>query len=282
MKAKSTNLIQIHLAILLVGFSGLFAKLIDLDPSLIVLGRTFFAALTLGLTILLLKQKFKVKKETFFGLAFTGAVLAVHWITFFKSIQISTVAIGLISFSTFPVFVTFLEPYFFKEKLQFTDVMTAAIAFLGVVLVVPEFNLANNISQGVLLGIIAGLTCAIVSIFNKKYVQEVPSVLISFYQNATAAILLLPMPFFHEACCSNQDIMLLALLGVVFTALAQSLFIKGMTHIKAQTASVITCLEPVYGVIFAFIILGESLDLRTIIGGLVILSATTYTTIKHS
>ena len=78
-----------------------------------------------------------------------GVILAIHWTTFFKSIQVSTVAIGLLTFSTFPVFVTFLEPYFFKEKIKLSDVVIAIVTFLGVMLVIQKFELGNNLTQGV-------------------------------------------------------------------------------------------------------------------------------------
>ncbi len=257
MNLRSSSLIEIHIAVLLFGLAGLFAKLVSLPSTIIVLGRVFFATVFLSLILLYYKQSIKLnRKRDYFYLGMLGIILAIHWVTFFKSIQLSTVAIGLLTFSTFPVFVTFLEPCFFRERIKLSDVSIAFITFLGVALVIPQFELGNNMTQGAMWGILSGFTFAILSILNKKYVKEYSSLVIAFYQDLIAAIVLLPFLFLQESVIPFKDILLLLLLGVVFTGIAHSLFIKGLINVKAQTASIIASLEPVYGIIFAFILLG--------------------------
>jgi len=108
---KRHGLLEIHIAVILFGLSGLFGKFLTLPPLVIVFGRTFFATLTLGIILAVFKIPFRVKSSRdFFVLILLGVILAAHWITFFHSIQISTVAVGLLTFSTFPIFVTFMEP----------------------------------------------------------------------------------------------------------------------------------------------------------------------------
>lgn len=87
-------------------------------------------------------------KKDFFCLAALGVLLAVHWASFYEAIQLSTVALGLLSFSTFPVFVTFLEPLFFRQKLRLENVIIALVVFAGIAVVVPEFKLENPGHQG--------------------------------------------------------------------------------------------------------------------------------------
>lgn len=275
MLPKTKSLIEIHIAVLLFGLAGLFGKFVALPAVLIVLGRVVFATVALCLVLIFSKQDFRLRtKKDYFSLGLLGLILAIHWTTFFQSVQMSTVAIGLLTFSTFPVFTTFIEPYVFKEKIKMRDIVTALITLFGVALIIPKFELGNNVTQGVIWGIISGFTFAVLSILNRKYVKNYSSLVIAFYQDVVAAIVLLPFLFFTKATFNSKDIFLLVLLGVVFTAVSHSLFIKGMTHVKAQLASIIASLEPVYGIIFAIFFLSEIPTLRTITGGAIILGAT--------
>lgn len=275
------SLIELHTAVLLFGLSGLFGKLISLSPPVIVFGRALFASLFLFLLLRFINQSIKLeRKKHYLYFIMLGIVLALHWSTFFLSIRMSTVAIGLMTFSTFPIFVTFIEPFFFKDRIRVSAVLTAIVTLLGVALVIPKFELAGSMTQGALWGIVSGLAFAILSVMNKKYVSEYKSLVISFYQNSIAAIVLLPFLFAAMPAFEARNILLLVLLGVVFTGISHSLFIKGMSGVKAQTASIIACLEPVYGIAATALIIGEIPAVKTILGGIVILAAVSYSTIK--
>ncbi len=281
MDTTKKSLMEIHLAVFLFGVSGLFGKLLSMSAIIIVLGRVFFSSIFLLFLLLYMKKNIKLKeKKHYFYLCLMGIILAVHWTTFFQSIQVSTVAIGLLAFSTFPIFVTFLEPYFFKEQIKIRNIVLAIITFLGVVLVIPSFELGNSSTQGVLWGLVSGFTYAILSILNKRYVKEYSSAVIAFYEQFVAVLVLIPFYFLQKPVFQLNDILLLALLGVVFTGISHMLFIKGLKNIKAQTAGIISSLEPVYGIIFAAFLLNEIPSLREVIGGMVILGAVFYSTIK--
>jgi len=282
MTQKRHGLIEIHFAVLLFGLAGLFGKFLLLPPLVIVFGRTFFAALTLSAILFYSKTQIRTKSiQDFTILILLGIILAIHWITFFHAIQISTVAVGLLTFSTFPVFVTFLEPYFFKEKLRRFDMLTAASVLLGLILVIPSLDFQHNITQGAFWGTISGFTFAVLSILNRKYVSTYPSMVIVWYQNWIATLILFPFLFFKDLSLQPTDVLLLAILGIFCTALAHVLFIKSLVHIKTQLASITACLEPVYGIIFAFILLGEIPALRTIIGGCIILGTIAIASMKR-
>ncbi|MBZ9634369.1 DMT family transporter [Clostridium sp. FP1] len=281
MNIKNKNLTQIHLAVFLFGIAGLFGKLISLSPMIIVLGRVFFSSVFLLVVMLFIKKDIKLKnKKDYFYLTVMGLILAIHWSAFFKSIQVSTVAIGLLIFSTFPVFVTFLEPYFFKEKIVKRDIVIAIITLLGVTLVVPKFKLGDNLTQGVLWGVLSSFTYAILSMLNRKYVKEYSSVVIAFYEQSVATLVLIPFLFLIKPIFKPRDIFLLILLGIVFTAISHTLFINGLKSVKTQTAGIISSLEPVYGIVFALLIIGEVPTLREILGGIIILGTAFYSTIK--
>lgn len=281
-KTKNINLLEIHLATLLFGIAGLFAKLISLPSMIIVLGRVCFSSIFLLLILFYLKQDLKLKeRKHYIYLSVMGLILAIHWSTFFESIQLSTVAIGLITYSTFPVFVTFLEPYFFKEKIKPLDIIVAILTLIGVALVIPKFELGNNLTQGALWGIASGFTFAILSTVNRKYVKEYSSLVVAFYQQFVSAIVLIPFLFVQKSSFKSHDILLLALLGIVFTAISHTLFIDGLKNVRAQTASIISTLEPVYGIILAIFIFGEIPTLRVLLGGFIILGTVFYATISQ-
>lgn len=270
--AKAQGLIEIHIAVLLFGFAGLFGKFLTLSPILIVLGRTCFAAIVLYFVLMVLKQSLRVTQKKDLGyFLLLGALLAIHWLAFFHSIQISTVAIGLLTFSTFPIFITFMEPYFFNEKIRRFDVITAAMVCLGFFFVVPSFEWSNAYTQGAFWGTASGFTFAILSLMNRKYVQSYSPLIIAYYQNLFATLVFVPLVVFEDWNLQSQDYWLLAFLGVFCTAGAHALFIQGLIQIKAQLASIIASLEPVYGVLFALILLGEVPEWRTLVGGLIIL-----------
>jgi len=270
------GILQIHIAVFLFGFAGLFGKFLSCSPIYIVFGRTFFAFIALFLYARFVSKtalsiSFK-NRGLFFVLQ--GILLAIHWWSFFLSIQISSVAVGLVTFSTFPLFVTFLEPLFFKEPLKSKDVMLAGAMFIGIILVVPEFNISNNITKGAIYGIISGFTFALLALLNRKNAKTSNSITIAFYQNLFASLfLILPIMTIQTPLPGLSDIPNLIFLGVICTALAQTLFINSLSFIKAQTASVITGLEPVYGIILAFCILNETPGMRTLAGGLIIIGA---------
>jgi drug/metabolite transporter (DMT)-like permease len=280
MNSEHYSMLSIHVAVFFFGLAGLFGKLVALPATIIVLGRVIFACLFLAMVLVAQRRSFRLHaRSDGMAMVLMGLVLAIHWITFFQAIKVSTVAIGVLAFSTFPVFVTFMEPYFFNERLRRSDVIVALAAVAGVAIVVPRFEFANQIVRGVSWGIASGFTFAVLSVLNRRFARHYSSLVIAFYQDLVAAVLLLPLVFVYDNRWAMKDIVLLVFLGVVCTGLAHSLFIRGLALVKAQTASVVACLEPVYAIVIAVFLLNEIPSPRIIAGGGVILCAATYVSI---
>jgi drug/metabolite transporter (DMT)-like permease len=272
MSSRSRHLLQIHLAVLLFGFAGLFGKWVLLDPIIIVFCRVGFAVPVLILASIMWRLPLRPRSwRSLLAYLALGVLLAVHWTTFFKSVQVSSIAVALITFSTFPVFVAFLEPLFFREKLHLGDVVLACIALAGVVILVPEFDLDDRIAQGACWGVASGVTFALLSLFNRRFVRHHSSITVALYQDAFAALALLPIALLEWPIFQLQDVLFLLVLGVLCTAVAHSLFIAGLKEINARTASMIACLEPVYGILLAAMLLDELPTGRTILGGVIVL-----------
>ena len=271
---RAGSLLEIHGAVVLFGLAGLFGKWLALSPLIIVLGRVVFAALVLGLILLLTRRSFGIPRPgdrlLFLGL---GVLLAIHWSVFFLSVQVSTVAVGLLSYSSFPVFTAFLEPVFFRKRLDLSNILLAGICLLGVFLIVPRFVWSDAVFRGVLYGLAAGLTFAVLSIINRLLTARHDSVKIAFWQDSIAALALLPFLFILRPALTGKDLGLLLFLGIICTAGAHTLFIEAMRRQTAQTASIISSLEPVYGIALASLFLREIPAPRTLLGGAVILAA---------
>ena len=281
-RAHRLSLLQIHLAVLLAGATGLFGKLLPVSAAVITCGRTIVGAVALGVVALFLKVSLRVRElKSGLLLIGSGVVLAVHWLTFFHSIQISTVAIGLLAFSTFPLLVTFLEPLFFREVLHRHDIVSAAVVTIGLILVTPSFDLNDHLTQGMLWGLLSAFTCAICSLLSRCSSRVYPAVTVGFYQQAVTALCTVPFAWRWQGTLTRNDLLLLLLLGLVFTALLQVLVLSSLRYVRAQTASVMFGLEPVYGILLARLLLGEKPGARTVCGGVLICGAVLWTSFKH-
>ncbi|MCT4614310.1 MAG: DMT family transporter [Marinifilaceae bacterium] len=277
MQKRVQNLISLQFAVLLFGIAGLFGKLIPISSTQIVLGRLFFANIALLIFLLIKRADFSFKSnKDIISLFFSGAILAIHWFCFFKSIQLSSVAIGLICFSSFPLFTCILEPLIFKEKIIVRNIFLASISLVGIYFIIPEFSSQNNIFNAVVLGILSGLSFSLLAINNKLQTKKYKTEFICFYQNLFAFGILLPFVFFNEISLNFEIVAKLSVLGIVFTALAHGLYIYSLSGLKAQTVAISTNLEPVYGILAAIFILNEMPDFRSVFGGLLIL-ATAFT-----
>ncbi len=281
-KRQAGGLPAIHAAVLLFGLAGLFGRFLALPPVIIVLGRTFFAGLALGLLLVVIRSQFVwPAKGDFVKTGLLGALLAIHWVGFFQAIQLSSVAVGLITFSTFPLFVTFLEPFFFKHALRFKDVLTAVTVVCGLILVVPTLDSADHVTQGACWGVFAGFTFAVLSLLNRRLVVRLDPLFLAAVENVAACLCLLPFGFMLPWQADPVTFLWLAVLGVFCTALAHALFISGLQTVRAQLASIIAGLEPVYGTLLAFVLLSEKLALRTMAGGVVIVGAVMLATYRR-
>ena len=193
-----------------------------------------------------------------------GLLLAVHWVAFFQSINVSNVAIGLLSFSSFPLFTALLEPTLLRQRLRGAELAGALLVLPGIYLLVPSISLNDTTTQGVVWGVLAGATFALLSVGNRWLGRSYTSVTISLYQEVVAALALLPALWLTPlaAPLTIRQALLLITLGLVCTALAHTLFIAGMRSAPAQLASLLACLEPVWGILFALALLGETPSAR--------------------
>jgi len=281
------GVISILVAMPFVSLTGLFGKFLTLSPLLIVQGRTIFAFGTLLIVLFVMRKKifFRDYRE-WLWLMVSGTILGVHWIAFFEAIQVSTVAIGLLSFASYPLFTTLLEPLFFKEVLRRKNVIAALIVICGLVMMAtstedPNAIISGSVIKGLLWGLGAGFGFAVLTLLNRGHVRNHSPLLLTCWQNGFAALVLLPWSLSESWVISGRDWGLLFILGVICTVGGHTLLINGLRHVQAQVASLLLAgLEPIFAIVFALFLLGEVPSLQTILGGLLIVSTTFLVTSK--
>ena len=278
------GVISVLVALPFVSMTGLFGKFLSHSPLLIVQGRTVFA---FGALLLAL---FAIRKAIFFKnyrewtwLTVSGTVLAVHWIAFFQAIQVSTVAIGLLSFSSYPLFTTFMEPLFFREQLRRRNVYAVLFVICGLALMATSNNddsnaiISGSVVQGVLWGLVSGLGFAVLTLLNRGHVRNHSPLLLTCWQNGIAALVILPWSWSESWDLSGKDWGLLFILGVVCTVGGHTLLINGLRHVRAQVVSLLIAgMEPVFAILFALFLLGETPSGQTLLGGVLIVGTTVF------
>ena len=278
------GVISVLVALPFVSMTGLFGKFLSHSPLLIVQGRTVFA---FGALLLAL---FAIRKAIFFKnyrewawLMVSGTVLAVHWIAFFQAIQVSTVAIGLLSFSSYPLFTTFLEPLFFREQLRSRNIFAVLLVICGLALMTTSNNedsnviISGSVVQGVLWGLASGLGFAVLTLLNRGHVRNHSPLLLTCWQNGIAALVILPWSWSESWDLSGKDWGLLFILGVVCTVGGHTLLINGLRHVRAQVVSLLLAgMEPVFAILFALFLLGETPSGQTLLGGVLIVGTTVF------
>lgn len=274
-KDHKQGLILVHIATFLFGFPGLFAEWLDhLLPIQIVAGRTLFAALFLLIMLTALRRlKIPKSSKTWIKLIGTGFILAFHWMAFFKAIQLTNVAIGLLAFSTFPLFTSLLEPLVFREKINLIDLLLALLVLVGIAIVGNDALQADFGIEGILWGLAGAGSFAIMALINRGLNAELEGLGIAAYQNLFAFLVLIPFNIGLEIPQDGGSWGLLVLLGIAFTGIAHGLFNQSLAYLRASTASLIVSMEPLYGIVLAYFLLEQKPGWLTMAGGGLILIA---------
>lgn len=273
------GLLAVHAAVFIFGLTALFSKLITLTALEITLLRSVFALLAIGLYIRFKTESFTLSQRSdYLVMVLLGVLLASHWVTYFHAMQVASVAVGAIALYTFPVITVFLEPLFHGERPQSVDVVSGFVVLLGIYLLMPEIELDNQTTQGVLWGILSALLFSLRNIIQGKHCSHISARHALLYQSMVVIIVLLPFGGNVIPQVTDVQWWQLLLLGIVFTALPHTLFAHSLLHLKAKTASLVACMQVLYATLFAAVILKEIPTLTTMIGGLIIVGAAVFET----
>ncbi|NMH65306.1 DMT family transporter [Shewanella salipaludis] len=277
------GLIELHLAVLLFGGTALFSKLIPLGALDITLLRCIVAAVVLASIVKFSRHRLTLGSGRDYLIAIgLGVLVSLHWVTYFASMQLSSVAIGMISFFCYPVMTVLLEPMLTRTRLRLGDLLSGVAVLAGVSLLIPEASLGNDVTLGILLGVLSAMLFTARNLLHKRYFSAYSGPQAMFYQTAVAVLFLAPWHQVTPGEIQQQTWWLILLLGVVFTAAPHALFTSALRQLSAKTVGLVSCLQPFYGAMLALVLLGETLDGRTLLGGtLVVVTALLETHQSH-
>jgi len=254
-------LFRLHLIVFLWGFTAILGKLIQANAQILVFYRMLFAAVFLFVFIRVFKKEsIKVSKKIFFQLAAIGVAMALHWYCFFYSIKVSNVSIALSCLSLSTLFASVLEPIIFKRKIDVMEVVMGSVIVACILLI---FKTEFQYKEGIFYGILCAVFGTIFSVFNGKMFGKTSSGNIIFYEIFCGWFVLLIFyllsgQIFQMNEINYKDLALICLLASVFTAFPMLESVKLMKYISPFTLILTVNLEPVYGIILAFFIFGES------------------------
>ena len=282
MHSRFRSYLEINVALLILGQAPLFARLIEADAMSIVFFRCVTGGLTLAVFLKISGVGLRVRtRRDALHLALMGALLGAHWTLYFLAVQISSVAIAMLALYTFPVFTALLEPLFFRTRIRFVEFLVLAWVLAGVFFISLEFNPGGASMQGVLIGLASSLLFALRNLYSKKFLEQYDSSVIMLHQLGWAALVVLPFTIDLSAFAHSTNAAYGLLLGIGVTAIAHTLWVRGLTHIKATTVSLLSCIGPVYGIAAAALILDEFPDARTLLGGGIILSGVLFEILRQ-
>ena len=257
--------IQLHLSVLLAGFTGLFGRLITLNEVDIVWYRMLFTSLILMVFVGLPR----VSWRKFVQLCGCGALLGLHWILFYGSIKASNVSIGVICFSLIGFFTAIFEPIIFKKRFSGLEFLFSLITVIGVLCI---FSFDARYRYGIMIGVVSTAVCALYSICNKKASVGVRSRTVLLYQMMGGlAIVTLIIPVYLWFFPSEQPVLVIPEGMNLWLMLCHALFctvgmyllqIQALKRLSAFTVNLTYNLEPCYTIILAFLIFGEGREIN--------------------
>ena len=266
------NILIINFAMLCLSTSGPLGRYINLSPPLTIWCRAVLALLFLGFFCFWKKHSFRFNiKKHGLTLFLSGFLMTIHWVTYFFALRWSNVAIGMLSLFTYPIITALLEPVFLKTKFQITHLFFGGMILLGIYFLAPSFDINNTMTQGLLMGLVSALSYSARNLIMKTKIDNFNGSMLMFYQLTVTVILLFPALFFYNNENVISQMPYLVFLGLITTAIGHTLFLNSFQHFTVSTASIMSSIQPIFGIILAMIFLNEIPSWRSAIGGGLIL-----------
>lgn len=267
--------LNLHLIVFIWGFTAILGALITIDAENLVWYRMLLAGIFLGVFIVYKKQSFQVPVKEFFKLIFVGLLIALHWIFFFKAIHVSNVSITLSIFSLGAFFASLLEPLFFGRKVLWYEVFFGLVIIGGLALIL---QVEIKYLHGVYFALASIILGVLFTLMNGKLIADHEPSVITFYEFGAGvffiSIYFLVLGKFNADffSISLNNWILLFVLASVCTAYAFTASVKVMQKLTPYTVMLTTNLEPVYGIVLAYFILGgkEKMSTEFYIGAIII------------
>lgn len=253
--------IQLHIAVFLAGFTAVLGRLIVLNEGLLVWYRLLITVVVLSGMLFYKKEFHKISGRNLLRMAAVGGIIAFHWVTFYGSIKYGNISVALVCLSAAGFFSALIEPLLFKKKVVLVEVLLGLLAIAGIYII---FDFHPQYKLGIVYGILAALGAAIFPMLNKQLIKEFSPRTLTFYELFGGFIILsILLPFYLMVTPNGNliptwtDFGWLLILAVLCTVLCFDLQLKALRKISAFTCNLMYNLEPLYGIILAFVFFGE-------------------------
>jgi drug/metabolite transporter (DMT)-like permease len=259
-ESKLKNYLLLHLIVLIWGFTAILGALITIDAIPLVWYRMLLAVICIAVYFLWKKKSFKVDRKGLVKFFFTGLVIALHWVFFFKAIKISNVSVALVTMSTGAFFASLIEPVFFKRKINTLEIFLGLLVIGGLYII---FNFESQYKLGIIYALIASFLGALFAVLNGLFIKKYTAEIISFYQLFFGVALITVFLLFNNSFSesffqiSTSDWLYLLVLSSVCTAYAFSASVQVMKYLSPYTVMLTINLEPIYAIILALFIFGD-------------------------
>jgi drug/metabolite transporter (DMT)-like permease len=257
--------LQLHIAVLLAGFTGVLGRLITLNEAILVWYRLLFTAITLWILFFFLKKISTISIRECAKIFGVGLIAALHWVTFYGSIKYSNVSVALVCFSSIGFFTAVFEPLVFRTKIDWRELFLGILVIGGIYII---FRFDPQYKTGIIVGIVSALLGSLFPIFNRALLRTHAAETVTLYE-LTGGLLWLSilLPFYLRIFPASHflptpsDFLWLLVLSWLCTVLAFQLSMNALKKISAFTVNLTYNLEPVYGILLAFAIYKENKQL---------------------
>jgi len=253
--------IQLHIAVLLAGLTGVLGKLISLNEGLLVWYRLFITAISLWVLAVIRRQDIRIDRRDLWRIIGIGGIAALHWVAFYGSIKYSNVSVGLLCFSAIGFFTAIIEPLVLGHRLDVVELLLGLLVIVGIFFI---FQFDPRYKTGIVLGLVSSLLASLFPVLNKRILRRVPPATVTLYELSGGwAVLTILMPIYlwlfpvSSLLPGLADLGWLLILSWACTVLAFNLGLLALQKISAFTVSLTYNLEPVYGILLAFVIFRE-------------------------
>lgn len=254
--------LQLHIAVFLAGFTGILGRLISMNEGMIVWYRLLFTSLTMWVIYSATKRLQRIPLVDILKIGGVGFIAALHWVTFYGSIKYANVSVALVCFSAIGFFTALLEPLILRKKMNWMELLLGLITIGGIYII---FHFDTQYKTGIILGIISALLACLFPIFNRRFLQRINvETMLSWQITGGFITLSIILPFYLQRFPVNrflpgwEDLLWLLVLSWFCSVLAFRLSASALKRLSAFTVNLTFNLEPVYGIILAFLVYNEN------------------------
>ena len=284
------NYVQLHFVVMIWGLTAILGLLIIVSALAVVLYRTLFAALILLGLLYFWKLSFKISFKDLLKILSVGLIIGLHWILFFAAARISTASVCLVGIATCSFWTSLIEPLMSSRKIKIYELALGVMVVIGLYII---FSVEFQYLEGLIMAILAAMLASVFTVLNGKLTHKHNYFVITFYEMMgafLASVLIIPLYFFYfdtevmNFIPDQWDWVYLLLLAGICTVFAFSLSVKIQKVLSAFVVNLTVNMEPIYGIILAFVIFGEEqkMSLGFYIGtGIILLSVLSYPIINR-